>query len=58
MPHITVAAYADFERCAALAQELEVAGRTVRGTVDRLEVVAVSWDRVESLATLPLGGNA
>jgi hypothetical protein len=57
-PHITVATYADFERCAALAQELEVAGRTVDGTVDRLEVVAVSSDGVESLAMLPLGGDA
>jgi hypothetical protein len=57
-PHITVATYAGFERCAALAQELEVAGRTVGGTVDRLEVVALSSDGVESLATLPLGGHA
>ena len=56
VPHITVAAYAEFERCLALAQELNLARPYIEGTIDRVEVVAVSLDPVHSLATVSLGG--
>ena len=56
VPHITVAAYPDIERCLVLAKELNRVLPNIEGTIDRVEVVAVSPDRVQSLATIALGG--
>jgi 2'-5' RNA ligase len=56
VPHITVAAYPDFERCLVLAQELNLVRPNIEVTIDRVEVVAVSPDQVQSLATVALGG--
>jgi hypothetical protein len=56
VPHITVAAYPDIERCLAVAQEINLVRPNIEGTIDRLEVVAVSPDKVQSLATVALGG--
>ena len=57
VPHITVAADPDFERCLVLAQELNRVCPNIEGMIDRVEVVAVSSDPVQSLATVALGGT-
>ena len=56
VPHITVAASPDFERCLVLAQELNLMRPNIEGAIERVEVVAVSPDPVQSLATVALGG--
>jgi 2'-5' RNA ligase len=54
VPHITVAAHPDFERCAALAKEITGAGRHIEGRIDELHLIDLEPERVRSLLTLPL----
>ena len=58
LPHMTMAADGDFEKCTALARGLEAMGRSIEGSIDSLDVVIVSANRARSLATLQLRGDA
>jgi 2'-5' RNA ligase len=58
VPHVTVAFYSDPERCIQLAGTLEKTWRPLNGTIERLEVVAVSSETLESLAALPLSATS
>ena len=55
VPHITVAADNDFAQCLALEEKWNSETMAIEGTVDRVDVVAVSPDRVQSLAAYRLG---
>ena len=57
VPHITLAAYADFSRCQALARELEDGLIAAAGRVDALTVVDVSKGAVRPVASVPLTGT-
>ena len=57
VPHVTVAASPDFERCRALALELDSAQRIVHGALARIDVVTVTSERVTSIATIELSGG-
>lgn len=57
VPHMTVAGDVDFGKCAELAQRLSALGRSVEGCVESLDVVALSGDRVKSIARLPFRGT-
>jgi 2'-5' RNA ligase len=56
VPHITVGAYADFDRCEALAHELEDGQINMSGRVDRVSVVEIG-SSVETIAAFRLGGT-
>lgn len=55
VPHITVAADNDFAQCLALEEKWNLETMAIGGTVDRVDVLAVSADRVQSLAAYPMG---
>jgi 2'-5' RNA ligase len=55
VPHITVAADRDFARCLELEGKWNLEAMAIEGLLDRVDVVAVSSDRVQSLATYRLG---
>jgi 2'-5' RNA ligase len=54
VPHITIAADADFRRCEALAEKLAQESIAIRGVVTALTVVRVRGGAVLPVATLPL----
>lgn len=56
LPHITVAADADFSRCEALARQLDDGLMASAGIVEALTIVDVSGRTVRPIATLPLKG--
>lgn len=56
VPHITVAAYSRYERCEALAVELNAAPLLICGTIDGIEVVETAMGEVRCLLRIPLGG--
>jgi 2'-5' RNA ligase len=58
VPHITVAAHADFGRCEALAKQLEGDRKDLTGWVEALTVVAIAGASVTTVAFLPLAGAA
>jgi 2'-5' RNA ligase len=57
VPHITVAASADFSECEALAASLVRDRREMTGSVEALSVVEIVGAGVLTVANLPLGGG-
>jgi 2'-5' RNA ligase len=56
-PHMTVAANADLTWCESLAQELNRDRRSIRGTLEGIELVHVDTPRVNSIAAFVLGNS-
>jgi 2'-5' RNA ligase len=54
VPHITVAAHADFAQCAAIAARLAVDRRDIKGAIEALTVVEVAGTVVTTIATVAL----
>jgi 2'-5' RNA ligase len=57
VPHITVAAHANFSRCEALAQQLARHHKDLSGRVEALTVVEVAGAGVKAVATSRLAGE-
>jgi 2'-5' RNA ligase len=54
VPHMTVATFPAFERCVALAQELDSVRRVVLGSVQSVDVVHVRAETVRTIASFRL----
>lgn len=55
VPHMTIAASPAFERCAALAEELDLVRRVVPGRVTTVDVVQVRAETVRTVASFGFG---
>jgi 2'-5' RNA ligase len=57
LPHMTVAADGDLEWCQELARRLSERCRSIRGTVDAIELINVDPTPVSTLHRCPLAGS-
>jgi 2'-5' RNA ligase len=55
VPHLTVAADAQYERCEALVHELNAAPLSIRGTLDAIEVIEVAAGEIRCLMKIFFG---
>jgi hypothetical protein len=56
IPHVTVAAPADFEQAAAVADELNARGVAIAGTIFAIDVLALDDKAVREISRIELGG--
>lgn len=57
VPHITVAANADFARCEAIARDVNRNPRTVAGTLEALDLLEMAKGSISSRRRFPLGST-
>jgi 2'-5' RNA ligase len=57
VPHVTIAAHTDFERCLRLAGELNAERPIARGRIEALDLVEVDADAIRTVASFSLDGT-
>jgi 2'-5' RNA ligase len=58
VPHVTVGASADYDRCAAVAAAVGTEQRPIEGRLERLDIVDLDGPAVTTIRSLALTGSA